>query len=98
MKTIYRVLKAIDYNGQTERKLFYTENKEQAEQWYSDMCKEIDAFAKQNGSIIYNVNHGERYRTYFARDDENYHGAIATFEENDVCRDDFFELHNRPLF
>ena len=98
MKTIYRVSKAIDYNGQKERKLFYTENREQAEQWYSDMCKEIDAFAKQNGSIIYNNKPSERYCTYYAKADENYHGAIAKFEENDICRDNFLELYNLPLF
>ena len=31
MKTIYRVLTAVDYKGQRERELFYTENRKDAD-------------------------------------------------------------------
>lgn len=101
MKKFYRVMKAVDYNGQKERVLFYTDNKELAESKYIDFQIEVNRFAKDNGLKTYNQEPNKNYMTFFAdgnKRDCPYSGCIAEFKVSYVKHDNFLNLGEEPTF
>ena len=101
MKIVYRVMTAVDYNGQRSRELFYTESKEEAEARYIEAQKKINRFGEEKGLKVYDVKHNEHYRKIFADGTlSNYpsRGAFAEFSMNESVGDGFLDLYNDPIF
>lgn len=101
MTTVYKVLTAIDYQGERKRNLFYTENREEAENQYNKAQEEVRRFSEEKGLKLYDVKHNEGYMTIFADGndkDKPYTGARAEFICNDTAMDGFLDFSNDPLF
>ena len=96
MITVYRVIAAVDYNGQRKRELFYTENREEAESRYIEAQMKVNRFGEEKGLKVYEVTHNVNFLTTFADGNQKnkpYTGAKAEFSaiERD---DDFLNLVN----
>ena len=101
MKTIYRVIAAVDYKGQREREEYYTENRADAENRYIEAQMKVKHFGEEKGLKVYDLVHNENYMTTFADGNQKgkpYTGAITEFSRKEFVKDDFLNLGNTPIF
>lgn len=101
MKTIYRVILAVDYKGHREREQYYTEKREEAENRYIEAQIKVKRFGEEKGLKVYDIVHNNNYMTSFADGNQKgkpYTGAIAEFSRKEFVKDDFLNLGNTPIF
>ena len=101
MKTIYRIILAVDYEGQREREIYYTEKREDAENRYVEAQMKVKRFGEEKGLKVYDTVNNNNYMTTFAdgnQKDKPYTGAIAEFSRKEFVKDDFLNLGNTPIF
>jgi predicted adenine nucleotide alpha hydrolase (AANH) superfamily ATPase len=97
---VYRVTRAVDYKGQCEREMFYTQDKEEAEGKYIDFQMKVRRFAEEHGLKLYD---GKYELEWYSFADGNqrgkpYTGSRAELKVNEYCKEDFFVLCNGPIF
>lgn len=101
-KKVYRVMRAVDYNGQRERELFYTENEEDARNQYQLAKAKVEQFARENGLQTFNNGcANDKYITFFAQghtEGRPYTGAKAEFQTEEFCRENFLDFGKDPIF
>ncbi len=101
MKTIYRIILAVDYEGQREREQYYTEKREEAENRYIEAQMKVKHFGEEKGLKVYDIVHNDNSMTTFADGNQKgkpYTGAIAEFYRKEYMKDDFLNLSNTPIF
>lgn len=101
MKTIYRIILAVDYEGQREREQYYTEKREEAENRYIEAQIKVKHFGEEKGLKVYDMVNNNNYMTTFADGNQKgkpYTGAIAEFSRKEFVKDDFLNLGNTPIF
>ena len=101
MKTIYRIILAVDYKGQREREQYYTEKREEAEIRYIEAQIEVKRFGEEKGLKVHDIVHNDNYMTIFADGNQKgkpYTGARAEFSRKEFMEDNFLDLGNEPLF
>ncbi len=101
MKTIYRIILAVDYEGQREREMYYTEKREDAENRYVEAQMKVKRFGEEKGLKVYDMVNNNNYMTTFADGNQKgkpYTGAIAEFSRKEFVKDDFLNLGNTPIF
>ncbi len=100
--TIFRVMRAVEYNGKRERELFYTENEAEARDKYILQKKRVIKFAEQHGLKCYDdTSTPGYYMNIFADGNDKSHpytGAVAQFMRKDYCDENFLNLSERPIF
>lgn len=92
---------AVDYEGQREREMYYTEKREDAENRYVEAQMKVKRFGEEKGLKVYNMVNNNNYMTTSADGNQKgkpYTGAIAEFSRKEFVKDDFLNLGNTPIF
>ena len=101
MKTIYRVILAVDYKEHREREQYYTEKREEAVNRYIEAQIKVKRFGEEKGLKVYDMVNNNNYMTTFADGNQKgkpYTGAMAEFSRKEFVKDDFLNLGNTPIF
>lgn len=99
---LYRVLMSVDYKGQRERELYYTENENDARKRYALQKEKVIKFAKDNGLDFFDDDSTpDYYMNIYACGNEKgkpYTGAVAQFKTEEFGRTNFLDLSEGPIF
>ena len=90
---------AVDYKGQRQRELFYTENREEAENRYIEAQRKVNRFGEEKGLKVTEIKHNRNFYTTFADGNQKkkpYTGAKAELSVIE-CDDYFLDLANYPV-